>query len=80
MKAIILLEKSGAFVDGLVCDGAATNRKMWTIFGVSGIKDNVKHYFTHPLMDDRKVFVFSDVPNLFKNIRNRLHDKKYLKV
>jgi len=28
MKAIILLEKSGAFVDGLVCDGAATNRKM----------------------------------------------------
>lgn len=34
----------------------------------------------HPLNDKRKVYVFSDAPHLLKTVRNRLHDKKYLKV
>ncbi|KAL4154025.1 hypothetical protein QTP88_001858 [Uroleucon formosanum] len=55
LKVIELLESSGCFIDGIICDGAAINRKI-------------------------KVYVFSDAPHLFKNIRNRLHDKKYLKV
>lgn len=80
MKAITLLESSGCLIDGIVCDGATTNRKMWTELGISGKLGAVKNYFTHPTIESRKVYVFSDVPHLFKNIRNRLHDKKYLKV
>lgn len=80
MKAIVLLEKSNCIVDGIVCDCASTNRKLWTEFGVSGIKGNVKNYFTHPLIENRKVYAFSDGSHLFKNIRNQLHDKKILQV
>ncbi|KAL4127581.1 hypothetical protein QTP88_011748 [Uroleucon formosanum] len=54
-EAIVLLEKSNCIVDGMVCDGASTNRKLWTEFVVSGIKGNVKNYFTHPSNENRKV-------------------------
>jgi len=75
-----MLESSGCLIDGIICDGAATNRKMWTQFGISGKLGAVQNYFIHPTRENRKVFVLSDVPHLFKNIKNRLHDKKYLKV
>lgn len=39
-----------------------------------------KNYFMYPLSDKRKVYVFSDAPNLIKTVRNRLHNNKYLKV
>lgn len=80
LRAIILLESSGCLIDGTVSDGATTNRKMWTELGISGELGAVKNYFTHPSQENRKIYVFSDVRYLFKNIRNRLHDKKYLKV
>lgn len=79
-KAIILLESFECLIDGIVSDGATTNRKMWTELGISSELVAVKNYFTHPSQENRKIYVFSDVPHLFKNIRNRLHDKKYLKV
>lgn len=28
----------------------------------------------------RKIFFFSDAPHLLKNVRNKLHDKKFLWV
>jgi len=34
LKAIMMLEGSGCFIDGIICDGAATNRKVWTQFGI----------------------------------------------
>jgi adenosine 3'-phospho 5'-phosphosulfate transporter B2 len=80
IKAICLLENSGALVDGLVSDGASTNRKLWNEFGVSGKLNESKNFFTHPLNDKRKVYVFSDAPHLIKTVRNRLHNNKYLKV
>lgn len=73
VKAIILLEKSGAKIHSVVTDGATTNRKFWTILGMSGQKDNCKNYCNHPSEADRKVFVFSDTPHLVKTIRNRLY-------
>lgn len=73
LKAIFLLEEAGALVDGLVCDGAATNRLMWKEFGVTGALHNTKHFFMHPVDDKRKVFVFSDAPHLMKCVRNRLY-------
>lgn len=78
--AISYVEQAGAFVHGIVSDGASTNKKMWETFGLSAKKDNVRCSFEHPLDPDRKIFMFSDTPHIIKNLRNRLHDKKILIV
>lgn len=80
IKAISILENSGAKIDGIVSDGASTNRKLWVKLGISGSIDCVKNYIIHPLDDSRKIFMFSDAPHLIKNVRNRLLNKKSLKV
>ncbi|KAH7953411.1 hypothetical protein HPB49_007990 [Dermacentor silvarum] len=80
LQAIVLLEEAGAIIDGVVCDGASTNRTMSKHLGVSGDMEKGKHFFEHPLDAERNVYVFSDVPHLFKCIRNRLLKQKYLKV
>jgi len=56
----------------IVSDGAQTNRRLWTELGVSGsIKINFKIQY---MRDEwRSIYVFSDVPHLMKNIRNRLN-------
>jgi len=36
LKAIVEVEKAGGKVYGIICDGASTNRKMWTKFGING--------------------------------------------
>ncbi|KAH6947068.1 hypothetical protein HPB50_016987 [Hyalomma asiaticum] len=78
MKAIILLEEAGSYVDAIVSDGASTNRSMWTHFGVSGSLKNPMNSFEHPLDEKRRVYVFSDAPHLIKCARNRLHAQKVL--
>jgi hypothetical protein len=80
LKAITLLKNAGAFIHGIVCDGAAPNQKFWTEMGKSGKYNEVKNWFEHPIDSNRKIFIFSDTPHLFKNIRNRLYNKKELKV
>lgn len=75
LQAILLLEKAGVKVAGIVCDGAKTNRRMWKEFGVDGKLGSLKHYFENPAGEDRKIFVMSDAPHLFKCIRNRLLKK-----
>eukprot|EP00102_Acyrthosiphon_pisum_P010158 XP_008178350.1 PREDICTED: uncharacterized protein LOC103307808 [Acyrthosiphon pisum] len=60
LKAISLIKNIGLYVDGIICDGATTNRRMWTEFGVDGTKDNLKNYFKHPIDPSRKVYVLSD--------------------
>lgn len=73
VKAIVLLENSGAKIHGIVTDGAATNRKFWSVMSISGKKNELKTWFTHVLDSSRKIFVFSDT-HLIKTIRNRLYD------
>lgn len=80
IKAIILIEKSGGKVHGVVGDGASTNRKFWTIMGVSGAQQHFKNFFPHPFEEDRKIFAFSDTPHLIKTVRNRLYNQKTLQV
>lgn len=80
VKAIAYVENCGALIHGVISDGAKTNKRMATILGVSGTLDSPQPSFTHPLDDGRKVFVFSDAPHLVKNIRNRLYNKRRLKV
>lgn len=80
LKAITLVENAGAVIHGIVCDGAAPNRKFWNEMGINGKIDNVKNWFEHPIDENRKIFIFSDTPHLFKNIRNRLYNNKELQV
>lgn len=80
LKAIILLENSGAKVHGVISDAGGPNRKFWSEVGVSGKIEGTKTHFIHPLDDERKIFVFSDTPHLIKTIRNRLEKEKVLKV
>jgi len=80
LKAITLLENIGIFVDGIISDGASTNRRMWKELGTDGSQENLKNYFVHPIDSERKVFVLSDFVHLFKCIRNRLHNNKTLRV
>lgn len=78
IQCIVKLEQAGVFVDGVVCDGASTNRSMWKQLGISGALGSVVNAFEHPLDSSRKVYVLSDTPHLFKCIRNPLYDKKVL--
>lgn len=35
VKAIAYLEESGAKIHGIIADGASTNKKMWSLLGIS---------------------------------------------
>ncbi|XP_063986279.1 uncharacterized protein LOC135167229 isoform X2 [Diachasmimorpha longicaudata] len=78
LRAITLMENVGAKIHGVITDGASSNRKFWSEVGVSGTLGHAKSHFIHPLDDNRKVFVFSDTPHLFKCIRNRWEKVKVL--
>lgn len=80
LQGIIYLEKAGAFVHGLNGDGASTNYKMHRLFNLNSQMENPITSFVHPLDEKRKIFAFSDTPHLIKNIRNRLYNKKKLRV
>lgn len=80
LKAITLLENIGISVEGIVCDGATTNRKMWSVLGVNGSQKNMKNYFEHPTIPGKRVYAFSDFVHLFKCVRNRLFNNKHLRV
>lgn len=43
MKATLLLENAGVFVDAIVGYGAITNRAMWKQFSVSESQTYTKH-------------------------------------
>lgn len=79
LRAIAEVEKAGGHVHGIVSDGYSTNRKMWSNLGITGKKGQCQYKFENP-ENDRDIYVFSDVPHLIKCIRNRLHNKRVLKV
>lgn len=58
IQCIVHLEKAGLFVDGIVCDGASTNRAMWKQLGISGALGRVVNCFEHPMDISRKVCFF----------------------
>ena len=72
LKCIILLENSGALVDGLVCDGASTNRSALASLGFNGNMNSLHFKMCNPCDVTRNIFFFCDVPHLLKTIRNNL--------
>jgi len=76
MEAIILLERSYYFVDGVVTDGASWNRAMWTKFGVNETNPSAEH----PCDENRRLWFISDFPHLMKCMRNMMVEKKIIMV
>lgn len=78
LQCILKLEQAGIHTDGVVSDGATTNRSMWKHLGVTVVVFwDVSPTFpsTHPTVPDE--FTYSPMHrNLFKCIRNRLHSEK----
>lgn len=53
LTAIVKLEKYGAKVHGLVCDGAQTSRGFWKEFGGKAeVNDEIICIFSFPTVDD----------------------------
>jgi len=76
-----LLENAGVMIDGIVSDAGTSNRKLWKEFGINGTKDNLKNSILHPMNRKRRIYFFSDAPHiLLKTVRNRLYNKKTLRV
>ena len=94
LTAIIACERSGAIIHGIVCDGAQTNRGLWKHFGISAnVNEEVQGSFENPsdpgenykteydrVIKQRRIHFFSDVPHLFKCIRNNSINRKDFKV
>lgn len=85
LTVIKKLESCGCYVDGIICDGATTNRRMWKEFGVSGELGNTNNKILHPCRhsvpnESRYLYFFSDWIHLVKCIRSRFQQQTILKV
>jgi len=76
LEAVILLENQSIHVDVVTIDGAAWNRNMWKLFGISDAKSSC----THPVNPKRKLWFVSDFPHLIKNLKSRIINSKTLQV
>ncbi|CAL1283746.1 unnamed protein product [Larinioides sclopetarius] len=73
-KLIILIENSGYQVVATVSDLGGKNCSVWNDLKVSYDKS----FFQNPFDSIRKVWVFADVPHLYKLIRNHFPDKGFI--
>lgn len=80
LHAIICLEKSGARVTSTVCDGASTNKAALQALGITGSLHCKKNTFQNPFDIKRNVFVFIDVPYIYKFLRNQLLKQREFKI
>lgn len=85
LEVIRKLESCGCYVDGIISDGATTNRRMWKEFGVCGELGKVNNKIVHPCQhslkhETRYLYFFSDWIHLIKCIRSRFQQKIILKV
>lgn len=72
LQCVILLERCGAVVDGLVSDGASTNRAALASMGFCGEKGRTKNKMVNPHDSSRDIYFFCDAPHLLKTVRNNL--------
>ncbi|XP_049511416.1 uncharacterized protein LOC125939925 [Dermacentor silvarum] len=71
-EAVILAEQAGLFVDFITSDGAAWNRRMWTLMGIQATPTFTKSKVQHPVDPGRSLHFVSDFPHLVKCLRNGL--------
>ncbi|XP_046746176.1 uncharacterized protein LOC124411225 isoform X2 [Diprion similis] len=80
VEAIACLEDCGVTIHGVIGDGMMMSKKVWSSLGVEGSTNDIKSWFTHPIDESRRVFVFSDVLHLIRCVRDRLYDNKRLRI
>lgn len=80
LQAVFAVEVAGGKVMGFVSDGASPNKRLWTESGISGKIDELNFRLENPVDESRFIYAVSDAPHLLKCIRNRLLEKKFLKV
>lgn len=68
LNCVLLLSRSGFYVDVITMDGAQWNRGVWTIFGIG------KEQFSceHPYHPNGRLWMMSDFPHLIKCFRNAI--------
>ncbi|KAJ4426849.1 hypothetical protein ANN_26648 [Periplaneta americana] len=62
-------------------DMGSCNQALWRAWGVTaGRYSEIKCTVAHPLHSDKVVFVFADVPHLFKNIKSMFISNKVIRI
>lgn len=71
VSAIIRVEAKGAKVICVVCDGAAPNKKVWSLVG-AGVFENGKivNTMTNSMRSQESIYFMLDPPHAWKCIRN----------
>lgn len=59
-------------VKAIVCDGAQSNKKAYTLAGISGAMIDLQHSMIHPTVKNENIYFFFDVPHILKCIRNNM--------
>lgn len=81
ISAIIRLEVKGARVLCVVSDGATTNKKVWSLAGVCITEEGIiKNKICNPLRTNDQIFFLSDVPLVFKCMRNQMFNQDTVQV
>ena len=80
MRSITALHQHGAEVLSVVCDGCQTNKGVMKLLGCNGGLGTGKHFFSHPLVGDNKIYFLIDVPYLYNCIRNQIFNRKDVQV
>lgn len=72
-------EELGLKVISITSDMGPANQAFWKICGITAGRHTItRNYTTHPQGDTRKIYIFADVPHLFKNIKNMLVSNKII--
>lgn len=80
MNNIILKAESiGLRVISVTSDMGASNKTMWTSYGINcSFGNNINNSIQHPYDPERKIFFLPDVPHVFKNIKQALINNKVI--
>lgn len=74
-KAVAL----GLNILSITSDMGPANQALWKTWGVTaGRHSLLRNKINHPLEQDNKVYIFADVPHLFKNIKAMLMSNKII--
>jgi hypothetical protein len=70
-------KRIGLNILSVTSDMGGSNQALWRRWGVHAGRHSVTNFkIPHPLTPEQSVFVFSDVPHLFKNVKAMLMNSK----
>jgi hypothetical protein len=75
------VEPLGLNVLSVTSDMGASNQALWKVWGITaGRHSDIKSKTSHPTVENKSVYVFADVPHLFKNIKAMLITNKIIRI